>query len=122
MSLPIGSRMKTTRSTSGRWRSILGTRDTWSNVYQSSGEAFHSASPRRFVQLQMILSTDDPQVAPVVDVLSIEFTDAFVQTARGRIWPPEARLNAETRFTYTLWPESNGEDGGFDRLRFKVAG
>ena len=111
-----------TRSTSGRWRSILGTWDTWSNVYQSWGEAFQSANRRRFGQLQTILLTENPQVAPVVDPLSNEFTGAFVQTARDQIWPPEARLNAETRFTYTLWPESNGEDGGFDRLRFKVVG
>ncbi len=96
--------------------------DAWSNVYQASGEAFQSASPRRFVQLQMILSTEDPQVAPVVDALSIEFTDALVQTAKGRVWPPQAKLNEETRFTYTLWPQSDGREGGFDRLRFKVPG
>ncbi len=96
--------------------------DAWSNVYQASGEAFQSASPRRFVQLQMIFLTEDPQVAPVVDALSIEFTDALVQTAKGRIWPQQARLNEETRFTYTLWPQSDGEDRGFDQLRFKVPG
>ena len=61
--------------------------DAWSNVYQASGEAFQSASPRRFVQLEMILTTDDPQVAPTVDELAIEFADALVQEARGQIWP-----------------------------------
>ena len=94
----------------------------WSNFYQASGEAFQSQSPRRFVQLEMILSTDDWQVAPEVDALAIEFTDALVQVAKGRIWPRQARLNEQTRFTYTLWPQGDGQDSGFDRLRFKIPG
>ena len=96
--------------------------DAWSNVYQASGETFQSASPRRFVQLEMILATDDPHVAPAVDALTIEFTDALVQEARGQIWPREARLNEDTRFTYTLWPGTDGQDSGFDRLRFRIPG
>ena len=96
--------------------------DAWSNVYQSSGEAFQSASPRRFVQLEMILATDDPHVAPAVDALTIEFTDALVQSAQGQIWPREAQLNEDTRFTYTLWPGTDGQDSGFDRLRFRIPG
>ena len=94
----------------------------WSNFYQASGEAFQSQSPRRFVQLEMILSTDDWQVAPEVDALAIEFTDALVQVAKGRILPRQARLNEQTRFTYTLWPQGDGQDSGFDRLRFKIPG
>ncbi|MDE2740675.1 MAG: hypothetical protein OXI58_03750 [Gemmatimonadota bacterium] len=96
--------------------------DAWSNVYQSSGETFQSASPRRFVQLEMILSTEDLHVAPSVDALAIEFVDALVQEARGQIWPREARLNEDTRFTYTLWPSTDGQDSGFDRLRFHIPG
>ena len=96
--------------------------DAWSNVYQASGETFQSASPRRFVQLEMILATDDPQVAPAVDALAIKFTDALVQEARGQIWPREARLNEDTRFTYTLWTNSDGRDSGFDRLRLHIPG
>ncbi|MCY4603678.1 MAG: hypothetical protein OXE49_05540 [Gemmatimonadetes bacterium] len=96
--------------------------DAWSNVYQASGEDFQSASPRRFVQLEMILATDDPHAAPAVDALTVEFTDALVQSARGQIWPREARLNEDTRFTYTLWPGTDGQDSGFDRLRFLIPG
>ena len=96
--------------------------DTWSNIYQFSGETFKSASPRRFVQLEMILSTDDLHVAPSVDALAIEFVDALVQEARGQIWPREARLNEDTRFTYTLWPSTDGQDSGFDRLRLHIPG
>lgn len=94
----------------------------WSNVYQFSGEAFQSESPRRFVLLELILSTDDPSVAPVVHSLSVEFEDALLQGAVGRIEPRQAVPNEDTRFTYTLWPQLAAEDSGFDLLRFIVPG
>ncbi|MBT4981109.1 MAG: hypothetical protein HOL51_17495 [Gemmatimonadetes bacterium] len=94
--------------------------NAYSNTYQSSGESFKSESPRRFVQLEMILSTDDPQVAPTVNSVSVEFEDALVQGARGSVNPRQASPNQDTEFTYTLWPEAKGNDSGFDRLRFVV--
>jgi hypothetical protein len=94
----------------------------WSNVYQFSGEQFKSESPRRFVQLDMILSTDDPQVAPLLRSLAIEFEDALVQEARGRILPRSTRPNTETRFTYTMWTRAESQDRGFNLLRLSSAG
>ena len=94
----------------------------WSNVYQFPGEAFQSESPRRFILLEMILSTEDPSVAPVVHSLSVEFEDALLQGAVGRIEPRQAIPNEDTRFTYTLWPQMEAEDSGFDLLRFTVPG
>ena len=73
--------------------------DEWSEEYTFSGEAFKSQSPRRFVQLEMILSTDDPQVAPEVTALSIEYEDALLWGVRGRIEPRNAQPNEDTRFT-----------------------
>ncbi len=96
--------------------------DEWSNFYQLSGEPFKSQSPRRFVQLEMVLSTDDPQVAPEVDMLSINFEDALVQQARGGIWPRQTQTNTDTRFSYTLWTQTDTGDSGFDILRFIVPG
>ena len=94
----------------------------WSNVYQFSGEAFLSESPRRFILLEMILSTEDPSVAPVVHSLAVEFEDALLQGAAGRIEPRQAVPNEDTRFTYTLWPQMTAGDSGFDLLRFIVPG
>ncbi len=94
----------------------------WSNEYQLSGEPFKSDSPRRFVQLELILSTTDPSFAPTVDALSIEYEDALVQGAMGSIAPRTTRPNEETRFTYTLWPSMEAGDSGFDVLRFTVPG
>ena len=94
----------------------------WSNVYQFSGETFQSESPRRFVQLEMVLSTEDPEVAPVVNALVIEYEDALVQEARGNILPRQVTPNTDTRFTYTLWPAADAQDSGFDVIRLVVPG
>ncbi len=96
--------------------------DAWSNVYQYTGERFKSASPRRYVQLEMILSTDVPERAPQVRALEVEFEDALLHEAKGRIEPRQAEANAETDFTYTLWPRSIGADSGFDAVRLAVPG
>lgn len=95
--------------------------DAWSEEYKVIGEGFKSQSPRRFVQLELILATDDPAVAPAINALSIDFEDAFVQEAKGRIQPREAQPNADTRFTYTLWTGAGEQDSGFDRLRFVLS-
>ena len=94
----------------------------WSNVYQLSGEPFQSASPRRFVQLEALLSTEDPRVAPVLRSLSIEFEDALVAEAKGQIWPRQVAPNEAARFTYTLRTAAAADDSGFDRLRLIVPG
>ena len=92
--------------------------DEWSEEYTFSGEAFKSQSPRRFVQLEMILSTNDPDVAPEVSSLSVEYEAALLQGALGRVAPRNAQPNEDTRFTYTLAPAGNAEDPGFDLMRF----
>ena len=96
--------------------------DSWSNVYQFSGEAFKSESPRRYVQLELILSSEDPEQTVELSSLSIEFEDALLQQVRGQIWPQRARANVVTDFTYTLWAEGDALDSGFDVLRLAVPG
>ena len=92
----------------------------WSNFYQFSGEAFKSETPRRFIQLEVILSTEDPAVAPVLHALALDFEDALVAQAAGQIAPRHAVPNEATRFTYTLRTSAAEGDSGFDRLRFST--
>ena len=94
--------------------------DGWSNEYQESGMVFKSATPRRFVQLEMILSSDDPGAAPTVNSLAIEYEEALVQEAKGSILPRQVRANEETRFTYVLRTRLEAGDSGFDLLRFTL--
>ncbi len=92
----------------------------WSNVYKLSGEPFKSDSPRKFVQLELVMSTEDPEVAPTVRSVELEFVDALVYEAHGSILPRQAKPNEDTRFTYMLWPSVVPENTGFDRLRLVV--
>ena len=94
--------------------------DEWSETYTVSGEAFKSQNPRRFVQLEMVLQTDDPSVAPQIDALSIEYEETLLQGAVGSVAPRRALPNRDTRFTYALWPTADPQDDGFDRLRFAL--
>ncbi|MYK40258.1 MAG: hypothetical protein F4049_08580 [Gemmatimonadetes bacterium] len=92
----------------------------WSNFYQFSGEAFKSETPRRFIQLELILSTEDPAVAPVLHALALDFEDALVAQTAGQVMPRHAVPNEATQFTYTLWTNAAEGDSGFDRLRFST--
>ena len=92
----------------------------WSNEYKFSGEAFQSDSPRRYVQLELIMATEDYEVAPLIRSVSLEYVDALVHGARGSILPRTAKPNEDTRFSYTLWPEVRSGNKGFDQLRFVV--
>ena len=92
----------------------------WSNFYQFSGEAFKSETPRRFIQLELILSTEDPAVAPVLHALTLDFEDALVAQANGQIAPRHAVPNEATRFTYTLRTSADEDASGFDRLRLST--
>lgn len=94
----------------------------WSNRYQQSGEAFQSDSPRRFLQLEMILTSLRPEVAPTVADLRVRFEEALVQGALGSIEPRQVQPNTEQRFTYTLVPTVEEGDRGFDLLRLGVPG
>ncbi len=92
----------------------------WSNFYQFSGEAFKSETPRRFTQLELILSTEDPAVAPVLHALALDFEDALVSQAAGQVMPRHAAPNEATQFRYVLWTSATEGDTGFDRLRFSM--
>jgi len=92
--------------------------DEWSEAYTFSGETFKSQNPRRFIQLEMILTSDNPDVAPQVNSLVIKYEETFLQGALGSVEPKSTTPNDDTRFTYTLWPTSDAEDRGFDLLRF----
>ena len=85
-----------------------------------AGEAFKSDSPRRFIQMELILSTEDYNVAPLVRSLSLEYVDALVDGARGSIFPKVAKPNEDTKFSYKLAPDFKSDNVGFDTMRLII--
>ena len=107
----------------GETQSTIGIGDDWSewsNFYQRSGERFLSPSPRRFIQVQLILGSDRPTTAPTIRQLEIEFTDAFLSGAEGEVEPRTAEPGVEQRFSYRIMPVIGTRDPGFNRVLLKT--
>lgn len=93
----------------------------WSQAYKLSGQGFLSPSPRRYVQVKVLLCSDDPEVAPVLRSLSIVYNPSLIKGGIfGRVLPREAHLDSLEAFRYVLWPKYNLGDLGFDRVIIRV--
>ena len=96
----------TTLTPGGDW-------SAWSRIYSFSGEAFLSPSPRRFMEIDIRMTSDSPEAAATLDFLGINFTEPLAGRALGEIFPQQAQPGVPTEFTYYLRPE---DTKGFDRL------
>ena len=96
----------TTLAAGGDW-------SAWSRIYSFSGEAFLSPSPRRYLEIDVRMTSDSPAVGPALDHLAINFTQPLAGRVLGEISPQQALPGVLTEFTYYLRPENAS---GFDRL------
>ena len=93
----------------------------WSPVYLDSDKEFLSPNPTRYVQLQATLSTEDPEVAPILRSISLFFDDPLISGGlSGRILPRQAPLDSLTQFSYLIRPLSQRSDRGFDRIAIRL--
>ncbi|NKB67928.1 MAG: hypothetical protein GKR89_12780 [Candidatus Latescibacteria bacterium] len=89
----------------------------WSPVYRSGEAPFVSPSPRRFVQLQAHLLSEDPQVAPSLQAISLDFDEALVSGGVfGQITPRSVRLDSLRRLRLRLEGVPGPGDVGYDEL------
>ena len=103
----------------GELSSTIGISDDWSewsNFYQRSGESFLSPSPRRYAQIQLILSSDRPSTAPTVRSLELDFTDAFLTGVEGEVLPRTAEAGVMQLFSFRIVPVLGSNDPGFNRI------
>ena len=96
----------TTRVAGGDW-------SAWSRIYSFPGEAFLSPSPRRYLEIDVRLTSDSPAQAASLDHLAVNFTQPLANRVLGEISPQQALPGVPTEFTYYLRPERTS---GFDRL------
>ena len=95
----------------------------WSQPYAFPEEAFLSPTPRQFLQLQIQLANDDPQLTPVLRSLTLKFDDPLVSGGiAARILPREVGLDSLQHFTYLLQPTFARNDQGFDEVFIQVPG
>jgi hypothetical protein len=101
--------------------SIGGDWSQWSSVYKVPGQVFLSPTPRKFVQLKVALSTDNPEVTPVLHAISLPYHEPLVKNGvEGEIIPREAKLGRLETFSYRIKPAFSSGDVGFDQVLIRV--
>ena len=85
----------------------------WSRIYSFSGEAFLSPSPRRYLEMDVRMTSESPAVGASLDYLAVNFTQPLADRVLGEISPHHALPGVPTEFTYYLRPKNAS---GFDRL------
>lgn len=86
----------------------------WSDLYHRSGDLFQSPSPRRYLELDTRLVTDDPAASITLKSLEIEFGEPLAERVVGEVAPAQAQPGEATEFTLYLLP--SGGVSGFDRI------
>ena len=95
----------------------------WSPPYRRSGAAVLSPSPRKYLQIQVKLRSDSPELAPTIRSLRVGFQPPVAHQVRAEIWPDQVFLGVPQTFTCYLNPTfvAARPDGSpstrFDELR-----
>ena len=93
----------------------------WSTPYATPEESFHSPTPRRYVRIRLVLSTDDPTQTPVFGSLALRYQEPLVRRGvTAQILPREAQVGRWGEFSYRIWPAHSPGDRGFDGLLVPV--
>jgi len=103
-------RIDTTYSPGADW-------SPWSNIYSDSDGLFQSPSPRRYVELDLRLTSNSPEVAPELDHVTIEYSPPLAEEALGEIYPSIVEPGVEEQFSYFVRVRSASR--GFDRLSIR---
>lgn len=110
---------KLVKSLRGETRAIIEEGEDWSEwstFSQVSGEEFRSPSPRRYLQVRLLLSSEQRDAAPTLRSLSIHFVPALLAGSAGGIEPRIALPGVPQRFSYSILPHFETGDSGFDRI------
>jgi hypothetical protein len=95
---------------------------SWSEAYAQPGEMFKSPSPRQYVALEARMLAEEPQAVPTLQRVKLSFTRPAVSGLVGRIDPRESYPGRPTRFTFTLEPNFQRGDAGFDEVLLLTPG
>jgi len=72
------------------------------------------------MRFQIRLLSDDPEAAPSLSALSIEYADPLSRRVLGRIEPTSVEVDRDTLFTYSIVPVYAPGDPGFDRVLLRL--
>ena len=72
----------------------------WSNIYSDSDGLFRSPSPRRYIELDLRLTSNSPEVTPELDYVTIEYAPPLAEEALGEIYPSTVEPGIDEEFSY----------------------
>jgi hypothetical protein len=90
----------------------------WSQPYKDpSGSPITSPSPREFLEIRAVLSSEDPEVSATLRSIRLNFTNPVAQSLSGEVSPFRVEtLGEEQRFSFYVRPDFARQDPGFDEL------
>jgi len=91
----------------------------WSRIYPHSGSPFLSPSPRRYLELEVRLKSEELQSAAQLDWLSLEYSEPLAEKVVGELWPVRVQPGAWTEFSYYL--RAQGNISGFDQVALQAS-
>ena len=88
----------------------------WSRPYLQSESWFLSPSPRRYVQLEVRLLSEDPLVAPSLRSIRLSYSPPLVEHPLGEIAPSIVFAALPDTFSYFIHSISEPGNLGFDKI------
>ena len=89
----------------------------WSAPYLDSNASVTSPSPRRYLMVEAVLSSDDPDRSALLHSMSIGLDTPLASRILGEIDPPILQqLGQREDFTLFLQPQFQGQNQGFDQI------
>ena len=88
----------------------------WSQPYLVPGETFVSPSPRKFAQLEVRLTTSDPDARASLQRVKLIHRDPVASALVGEIHPRRALPGVEEVFTYSIRPRITAGNQEFDDI------
>lgn len=93
----------------------------WSQVYGERESVFLSPTPRKYVQVKVTMSTEDPEETPRLEGVWLSYHDPLVSGGvEGEITPREVGFGEETVFVYRIHGRYRSGDRGYDRVFLRV--
>ena len=91
----------------------------WSRIYHTSAQAFQSPVPRRYVQVDVRLVSEDPEAAASLEMLQINFDDPLARDVVAEIAP--ALTTPAVQQAFSLFVRPRGTVTGFDYLSVEAS-
>ena len=91
----------------------------WSRIYHTSAQAFQSPVPRRYVQVDVWLFSEDPEAAASLEMLQINFDDPLARDVVAEIAP--ALTTPAVQQAFSLFVRPRGTVTGFDYLSVEAS-